>query len=66
MSIPIFSGKDHALASKHFRPDEHYWYFTKVGLMGFMLGLGFTCRSESSFEIALGREDIQTFAFRRE
>lgn len=65
MSLPVFDGPDHALRSKHFRPDEHYWYFTRAGLVTFMAEAGFALRGHGTFETSLGREDIETFAFER-
>ena len=29
MSLPIFRDVEHVLRSKHFKPDEHCWYFTR-------------------------------------
>jgi hypothetical protein len=63
--LPIFRDREHALSSKHFRPDEHRWYWTRPGLIRWMEGLGFELRAELWTEIELGREDIETFAFRR-
>jgi hypothetical protein len=54
------------LRSKHFRPTEHCWYFTRPGLVFAMKLCGFVLVSESNIETELGREDIGTFAFRRE
>lgn len=66
MSLPVFNDVDHVLRSKHFKPDEHFWYFTRDGLVAAMLMCGFTLVAESNVESELGREDIGTFAFRRE
>src|SRR5262245_56238951 len=66
LSLPIFTDAEHALRSKHFRPQEHCWYFTRDGLVFAMKQCGFGLVSESSIESDLGREDIGTFAFRRE
>jgi hypothetical protein len=66
VSLPIFSDAYHVLRSKHFRPTEHCWYFTREGLLNAMKACGFGLVAESDFETALGREDIGTFAFRRE
>jgi hypothetical protein len=66
ISLPIFSDVHHVLRSKHFRPTEHYWYFTRDGLVRAMGGCGFDLMSESMVETELGREDIGTFAFRRD
>jgi hypothetical protein len=65
LSLPIFRDAEHALCSKHFRPDEHYWYFTRDGLVAAMNMSGFALVSESAVETELGREDIGTFAFRK-
>jgi hypothetical protein len=66
LSLPIFRDAEHVLRSKHFRPDEHYWYFTRDGLVFAMKMCGFALVSESMIETELGREDIGTFAFKRE
>lgn len=65
MSIPIFSDAAHAQGSKHFRPDEHYWYFTNRGLRWFMQAAGFECIYQGDEESRMGREDIWTYVFRR-
>jgi Methyltransferase domain len=65
LSLPIFRDVEHALRSKHFRPDEHYWYFTRDGLLFAMAACGFVLETESAVETELGREDIWTYAFRR-
>jgi hypothetical protein len=64
-SLPIFSDHEHALRSKHFRPTEHYWYFTQAGLINLMQSLGFAVVEVNQDETDLGREDIVSFAFRR-
>lgn len=66
LSLPIFRDAEHVLRSKHFRPDEHCWYWTRDGLVHAMKQCGFALKSESRIETELGREDIGTFAFRRE
>ncbi len=65
MSIPIFSDAAHVLRSKHFRPDEHFWYFTAVGLIKFMSARSFVCLDIERFEMNLGREDIRSFVFQK-
>jgi hypothetical protein len=66
ISIPIFDGPEHIERSKHFRCDEHFWYFTRDSLVRAMARFGFVLDEESRFETALGREDIGTFVFHRE
>lgn len=66
ISIPIFSDKKHIESSKHFRPDEHCWYFTKQCLMDLMAELGFKlCELRDNETTKYGREDILTFVFKR-
>lgn len=65
-SLPLFTGPDHVLRSKHFRTDEHCWYWTRDGLIAWMAEQGFRCLEHNTMESLLGREDIHTFVFRRE
>lgn len=65
VSIPIFQTSHHALASKHFRPEEHYWYFTREGFTRFVNQEGFEVVEVLTTETDLGREDIETFVLRR-
>lgn len=65
VSLPLFTGPDHVLSSKHFRRDEHYWYWTREGLIWWMGEHGFECVEHATPESLLGREDIHTFVFRR-
>jgi len=65
IAIPAFTGPGDVLLSKHYRKDEHYWYFTRWGLIKFMAGLGWQLLEVSDVETILGREGITSFAFRR-
>lgn len=65
VSIPIFHNADHALRSRHYRKDEHFWYFTREGFLQFAHGEGFDAVDIVSTEVALGREDIETFVLKR-
>jgi hypothetical protein len=65
VSIPIFTDLKHVMRSKHYRPDEHFWYFTRDGLVGWMGRHGFGLLEENWIETDLGREDIGTFVFKR-
>ncbi|MGI0149508.1 MAG: hypothetical protein ACREDF_08270 [Thermoplasmata archaeon] len=65
MSIPIFLDREHVLRSKHFKPSEHFWYFTRDGLVLRMDRNGFRLREENTMETNLGREDIRTFVFEK-
>lgn len=65
VSTPIYEDLDHVYKSKHFRPDEHCWYFTIHGMLTFMQCYGFKCIEYNRIESDLGREDIGTFVFER-
>ncbi len=65
VSCPIYTDKDHILTSKHFRPDEHCWYWTYEGLIKFMSNFGFYLLEYSNIETLIGREDIGSFTFKR-
>lgn len=65
VSLPIFENLAHVLRSKHYRPDEHCWYFTKTGFEKFISAHGFDVIQYSNFESILGREDIGTFVCKR-
>lgn len=65
VSLPIFSGPTNILRSKHFRRDEHCWYFSSDGIVRVFDQLGFECVETHREEVAIGREDIGSFAFKR-
>jgi hypothetical protein len=65
MSTPIYHDMEHCLSSKHFRTDEHFWYFTVSGMIHYMNFFGFDCKYYSTIESKLGREDIGSFVFVR-
>ena len=65
VSMPIYRDVDHLLGSKHYRKDEHCWYFTEDGLLRFMNYFGFECLESNDMETQIGREDIGTFVFKR-
>jgi hypothetical protein len=65
ISMPIYKDLNHILRSKHFKPNEHCWYFTNIGLKRFMYYYGFVPFFESKIETSLGREDIESFIFTR-
>lgn len=64
-ALPIFRNAEHVLASKHLRPGEHLFYWTREGLIGWMAAQGFVCTEHNTTESLAGREDISSFAFRR-
>ena len=64
-SLPIFKDKAHVLASRHFRPREHYWYFTQGSFRAFVKRCGFKMLDYREDETRIGRDSIGTFVFRR-
>jgi hypothetical protein len=65
VSIPIFENRDHALRSKHYKPGEHLFYFSRDGLLKWAGKQGFRMALENRMESDLGREGIATFVFER-
>lgn len=65
VSLPIFADARDVLASKHYKPTEHIWYWTRDGLVGWMAAQGFDCLEHGTPESLIGREDIHSFVFHR-
>ena len=65
VSTPIYKDMNDCLKSKHYKPGEHVWYWTRRGMERFMLWLGFEMIARSEFEQFAGRESIESFAFKR-
>lgn len=65
VSLPIFRDAAHVLRSKHFRPDEHFWYWTRAGFIAFADRCGFDVIEHNTMESLAGREDIETFVLER-
>lgn len=66
LSMPIYRDEHHALTSKHFKPGEHCWYFTRAGLESFMFNHRYEMVEANKQETIIGgREDIWAFAFKR-
>ena len=65
ISIPIFGDLSAITKSKHYRPNEHFWYFTCGGLVGFMKDRGLDWVSTTDGEIQAGRDSIYSFVFRK-
>lgn len=66
VSIPIFAHLGRIHESKHFRPNEHFHYFTREGFRMFMRDAGFRLLDVRDGETQAGREDILTFVFKKE
>lgn len=65
VSIPIFKNLEEITESKHYRPNEHYYYFTKQGFIDWMSTYNFKLKELNKNEIDAGRESIQTFVFQK-
>jgi len=65
VSLPIVKDIKHVRTSKHYRPNEHFWYFTRDGFVNYMKTQGFELQEHNVMETHAGREDIETFVFRR-
>lgn len=62
MTLPIFEeGK--VYESKHFRPGEHFWYFTHSGIIYHMGKFGYSLLEYNDMEQKLGREEVWTYVF---
>jgi hypothetical protein len=64
ISAPIYANGEAILGSKHFKPTEHFWYWTHAGLVSFMADYGFALVASNSMECP-PREGIETFVFSR-
>lgn len=65
LSMPIFDDLSRVDRSKHYRPDEHYWYFTHGGLVRYFADCGYRLVTSNDGETLAGRESIGSFEFRR-
>lgn len=65
VSCPIYNNVEHLLKSKHFKKTEHVWYHTHSGLITFMSEFGFDFVYSDRSETNFGREDIESFVFKR-
>lgn len=65
VSIPIFNNLSSIKSSKHYKPNEHYYYFTKSGLIQFMKDSGLQCLEATDAEVKCGREGISSFVFKK-
>lgn len=65
VSMPIYTDGLHCINSRHFKPGEHLWYFTRDGLIKWFEKRGFELREHNSNESVLGRDGIESFAFKR-
>jgi 2-polyprenyl-3-methyl-5-hydroxy-6-metoxy-1,4-benzoquinol methylase len=65
-SIPVFEDLAHIRESRHYRPREHFYYWTMRGFVEWMSLYGFRFVEFSGHETDAGRESIGAFAFCRD
>jgi hypothetical protein len=65
VSLPIFSDLFKIRQSKHYKPGEHFYYYTAEGIRDLFRHNGFHLLEISDGETLAGREDILTFVFKR-
>lgn len=65
ISIPIFENLKEIKKSKHYRLNEHYFYFTTEGLKRFLGDHNLHCLEIRNDETLAGRENIISFVFQR-
>lgn len=68
VSLPVYDDlRREVLTSKHYRPDEHYYYFTKHGFIAWIQEYGFSVTEFNEHETHpnCGRQGIGTFVARR-
>lgn len=63
-SVPIFDDLTRIRESKHYRPGEHLYYWTRTGFISWMGWHGFVPIGHALFETEAGRDSIESFAFR--
>ena len=66
ISMPMFDNLERDLRSnKHYRPNEHYYYFTKYGFINYLRDINFDLIELNQDETLAGREGIWSFVFKR-
>jgi SAM-dependent methyltransferase len=65
VSLPTFEDFTKLKQSKHYKPNEHYYYFSINGFKRFMTDSGFEVMEYNDCETQAGREGITSFVCRR-
>ena len=65
VALPIFDDLTKVRFSKHYRPNEHYYYYTVGGLTKYLDDVGFDFVEICDKESLSGRENILAFAFKK-
>lgn len=64
--LPIFASLDRVRASRHYKPNEHFYYWTEAGFIEWMRLYRFRHLESQTFETDAGRDGILSFAFVRD
>lgn len=64
-TIPVFDDLSEIRKSKHYKPGEHLYYWTKAGFIQWMERYRFHLLERSDFEVKAGRESVRSFAFQK-
>lgn len=66
VSLPIFEGPKDVLKSRHYKPAEHVWFFTRNGFYGWAWEYGFEVLDETWMESCkFKRDSVATFVLKR-
>ena len=65
VSIPIFTELIKVRQSRHYKPNEHYYYFSNMGLIDYMKNYGLVLLEVNNEESIAGRDNIITYVFQR-
>jgi hypothetical protein len=65
LSLPYFENLDNIRDSKHYKPNEHYYYFVQQGLMVYMRDCGFELVEYNFDETKAGRSSIIGCCFKK-
>ncbi len=65
VSMPIMDDIIETSKSKHYKPNEHLYYFTRQGFVDYMVKWGFVSMKIEDFEMKAGRENVYTFVFNK-
>lgn len=64
--LPVFTDLTKIRKSKHYKPDEHLYYWSEDGFVSWMAEYRFRLLDLRKFETEAGRESITSFAFKRD
>lgn len=64
--LPTFSDLRWVRKSKHYKPNEHFYYWTETGFTDWMAEYRFRLLDKQYGETKAGREGITSFAFKRD